>query len=380
MGLEPVPPDWPPLSEREVRQVFARIPGIERPAPRLCWHSPRPFSSAALVSVGPRELLVKRHSAALRTVASLEAEHSFARHLAASGMHVPRLLNDGSRSAWEEGGFVYEVQEALAGHDLYATAVSWSPFLSGHHAVSAGAALARLHLASAGYREPPRPVEALHASMNVISSSDPVGTTAALSENLPGLEAYLSARRWREELAGALAPLHEKFLPHAGALGKLWGHNDWHPSNLLWSSVGKGAEVAGVIDFGLANQTSACYDLATALERSVVGWLAPVAGRPVRRGQVRGILRGYISERPLGAGEAAALPHLFPLAHVDYALSEVDYFSRVVRSPANADLAYEGYLLGHLRWFSSSAGRRLCSYVADVVAALLEARSQGPRY
>ena len=67
-------------------------------------------------------------------------------------------------------------------------------------------------------------------------------------------------------------------------------------------------------------------------------------------------LGGYESVRPLTPAEAAALPEVFPVVHVEYALSEVEYFASVVSSPANADLAYDGYLLGHAAWFATPPG------------------------
>ena len=371
MSGKPVPPDWPPLTTAEVRRLLARLPDLaEAGHARVLWQSPRPFSAAALVSAGPWRLLVKRHGASVRSLASLEAEHAFMRHLAAGGVPVPRPLEDGRASAWQDGDYVYEVLGAMAGLDLYADAPSWTSFTSSEHPAAAGATLAKLHLASQSYHVPERPVEPLYASARVISSPDPLAETQALAQQLPGLAGYLSGRPWRDQLGAALAPFHGRFLPHARSLGQLWAHNDWHPSNLLWSAEGPGAEVAGVIDFGLANRTSAGYELATALERSAVGWLEPAARRTVHHAAVRELLRGYWSVRPLPAGEAAALPHLLPLVHVDYALSEVDYFWRMVRSPANADLAYEAYLLGHLHWFAAGEGRRLCSYVAQVLDEL----------
>jgi hypothetical protein len=48
---------------------------------------------------------------------------------------------------------------------------------------------------------------------------------------------------------------------------------------------------------------------------------------------------------------------------VEYALSEIEYFADVVTSPGLADLAYEGYLLGHARWFRSSEGRAVTGYL-----------------
>ncbi len=376
MGLGAVPPDWPPLRTEEVRRLLGRLSRLGGPsAAGISWHSPRPFSAAAVVSLPgaggePRRLVVKRHHAAVRTATSLEDEHHFMRYLEDHAMAVPRVIDDDGRSAWPEGDFVYEVQEMLDGQDLYRDALSWTPFFSVGHAAAAGRALAHLHLASQGYTAPARSPAPLNASCAIISSGDPIAAAAALAEARPGLGDFLRHRPWRQELSRGLGPLQAQFLPFAGLLSPLWAHNDWHPSNLLWSGGGPAAQVAGILDFGLSNLTTACYDLATAVERSAIGWLEPARGRPVRTDLVKAVLDGYRSVRPLLPAEAAALPYLLPVVHVDYALSEVEYFHAVVRSPANAMLAYGDYLLGHLEWFSSPEGLRLCSYVERELAQL----------
>jgi hypothetical protein len=51
------------------------------------------------------------------------------------------------------------------------------------------------------------------------------------------------------------------------------------------------------------------------------------------------------------------------VVHVEYALSEVEYFAHVVSSPANADLAYDGYLLGHTAWFGTSDGAAVLDHL-----------------
>jgi Ser/Thr protein kinase RdoA (MazF antagonist) len=256
----------------------------------------------------------------------------------------------------------------VAGQDLYREALSWTPFASAGHARAAGDALARLHLASEAYAAPPRPLEPLRASSDIISSDDPLAAVTELAGHRTGLADFLRHRPWRRELSTALGPFHERYLHHAGALAPMWAHNDWHPSNLLWSGPGPQARVAGVIDFGLANLTSPCYDLAMAIERSTVAWLEPADPRPARPDLVKALLEGYSAVRRLPPEEEAALPHLLPVVHVDYALSEVEYFQAVVRSPTNAMLAYRDYLLGHLEWFAGPAGIELCSYVERVLA------------
>ena len=54
---------------------------------------------------------------------------------------------------------------------------------------------------------------------------------------------------------------------------------------------------------------------------------------------------------------------VFPVVHVEYALTEVEYFAGIVVSPANADLAYDGYLLGHAAWFGTSDGATVLDHL-----------------
>jgi len=116
--------------------------------------------------------------------------------------------------------------------------------------------------------------------------------------------------------------------------------------------------VAAAFDFGLANRAFAVYDLAMALERSTIAWLdlAESGQAAADLDAIDALLDGYESVRPLSPAETAALAEVLPVVHVEYALSELEYFADVVDSAANADLAYEGYLLGHAGWFSTAAG------------------------
>jgi len=47
------------------------------------------------------------------------------------------------------------------------------------------------------------------------------------------------------------------------------------------------------------------------------------------------------------------------LCHAEFALSEADYFLRVLHSAEKARMAHDGYLVGHARWFRSDAGSRM---------------------
>ncbi len=367
MGRELAEPDWPPLTDDELRGVLGRRdPGGLGRQPVVIWRSPRPMSAAALVRHGDATVFVKRHHLSVRTPAQLAAEQAFAGHLRMRGQPVPAVLPlaDG-HSVLRRGDFCYEAHQAADGVDLYRDAVSWSPYASLGHAYAAGAALARLHLAAADFGLPARPAAVLMNSCQVISAADPLAAANRLVAARPALAAYLAGRHWPSDFDTWLAPLIRNAAPLLAALPARWGHGDWHPSNLTWTSSAPDARVAGIFDFGLANRTFAVHDLALALERAVVSWLdlAETGTATADLAAAAVILDGYQTVRPLSDAEAAALPLLLPVAHLEYALSEADYFTGVAISPASADLAYE-YLIGHARWFGQPPGAALLGFLA----------------
>ena len=375
MGKDLAEPDWEPLTDGEVTAVLASYhrPGRAGAAEAVVtWRSPRPMSAAALVSDGGATVAVKRHHRRVRTEAQLAAEHAFASHLRARGLPVPAVCRTAAgRTTVADGEFVYEVHEMAAGIDLYREAMSWTPFASTGHARAAGAALARLHRAAAGFRRPARPPAVLINSCCIITAADPLAEVAAIARRRPGLARYLAGRDWRGDLARHHLPVIRRTAPLLGALGRRWGHGDWHPSNLTWDSARPDAEVAAVFDFGLANRTFAVHDLAVALERSTVAWLdlAETGRAGVDAAAVDALLDGYQSVRPLGPAEARALPEVLPVAHLEYALSEIEYFADVVAAPALADLAYDTYLVGHARWFAGPDGAAVLDHLRGRVPA-----------
>jgi Ser/Thr protein kinase RdoA (MazF antagonist) len=78
---------------------------------------------------------------------------------------------------------------------------------------------------------------------------------------------------------------------------------------------------------------------------------------------VDALLDGYQAVRPLTRAELAGVAGLLPVVHLEHALSEVEYFASVVRSAENADLAYDGYLIGHTSWFTGPDGQALLSHL-----------------
>jgi hypothetical protein len=106
-----VAPDWPPLSDEEVRAVLRRYEQtnlVQKSTDAVVvWQSPRPMSAASLVRVGDGSVFVKRHHREVRTPEQLRVEHALASHLRAKGQPVPRVLTnlDGT-TVVEDGDFV----------------------------------------------------------------------------------------------------------------------------------------------------------------------------------------------------------------------------------------------------------------------------------
>jgi Ser/Thr protein kinase RdoA (MazF antagonist) len=365
MGTDLETPTWRPITPAEAASVLAAYPGTGR-LERLDWHSPRPFSSATLAQTSTGRLFLKRHHRSLRDIAGLADEHAFIAHLAAHGVPVAEVLrSEDGASALATGEWTWEVHREAGGSDLYRDRPSWTPFLDLDHARAAGAALARLHLAAAGFTAPARPALPLVTSLTILTAADPILGAEAYVSARPALAAYLADKDWRAALGRLFDRLEAGRLPPAlGAEPAIWTHNDWHPSNLTWTADG---DVACVFDFGLSDRTCALHDLATALERSAVRWLELGQGNDATIGEpaaARAVLAGYAEVRPLGRHERRLLARLLPLVHVEFALAEADYFHGVVRRTADADLAWYGYLIGHAEWFLTAPGQALLAAVA----------------
>ncbi|MVU80167.1 phosphotransferase [Nocardia sp. ET3-3] len=357
MGFdELVEPDWPALTSAEVDAVLGADAAIT-------WRSPRPLSATARVRLPDgRDVIVKRLPRTLRDAAALGEEHRFMAHLRAGGIPVP-----GVRRSLDHGEFAYEVQELGIGVDAYAGVFSWSPYRSPDESAAAGHMLARLHLAAAGYEAPSRPARPLLAGFTLFSSPDPLAAVARRALERPALGAFLAEHDWRADMERVHLPAYERLRPLLPDLEPLWTHNDWHGTNLLWHDH----DVASVIDFGLCDRTTAVHDLATAIERSAVDWISIRDGGPanVRFDQVRALLEGYESVRPLTTAERRALPALLPLVHCEYELSEIDYFLGVIPggNAKNAEIAYSDYFLGHTAWWTQyDAGHELLDSVTTI--------------
>lgn len=360
-----VEPDWAPLALVEVRALLSQFPDCGEPIAILNV-SPRPFSAASVVSVRGRRVFVKRHHRTVRDREGLLEEHRFLAHLHAHGAPVPQVYAAFSgETAIEIDDWTYELHEAPRGVDLYGDALSWTPFLTAAHARCAGEALARLHLAAEGFAAPRREPRALVASFTIFAAEDAGAEMDSYLRMRPTLEHYFQGRGSHNEALELLAPFHVQLLPWLPALPPLWTHNDLHASNLLWSDAGGDARATAIIDFGLADRTNAVHDLAHAIERNIVEWLVLMEdpSHPenvqVHFDHLDALLAGYEWVRPLSEEEAAALAPMTALCHAEFALSETDYFLSVLHSEEKAQMAGEGWLVGHARWFHSTGGEKL---------------------
>jgi Ser/Thr protein kinase RdoA (MazF antagonist) len=347
-----VEPDWPPIELADVEPVLA---AFNLQAVAVIWRSPRPLSAAALVAAGDRTVFVKRQSDLVRDVGGLAEEHAFAAHLREHGLPIPAAFRTSrGGSIVRHDGWTWEVQERGEGNDLYRDTPSWLPFFSSTHAFNAGLMLARVAMAGADFDAPERVPQPLVTSWGAIRAPDLVEGLEAFVEARPLLAEALAGRDWRRDVARDVVPLHRRFAPYADQLAPGWTHGDGHASNFLW---GPGGAVSSVLDLGLCDRTTAIVDLATAIERNAVSWLSPAP--QARLDVVDALLRGWSSVLRLTDVEAAALPELVAVVHVEFALSEVGYYAGITGSPANAEVAYETYLLGHARWHAGPDGQAL---------------------
>jgi Ser/Thr protein kinase RdoA (MazF antagonist) len=365
VGTDEVPPDWPPLQPEEIGTLLARYPDLAGDGLRIAWHSPRPLSAAALVDTAHGRIFIKRHHVSVRTPACLAEEHRFIAHLSAAGLPVVRLHADrDGRTAVALGDWTYEIHGAGIGEDLYRQTTSWTPLTDLSQAREAGAMLARLHQAAADYIAPQRSTHLLVARDDLLRADDPIAVLETQLDERPGLAAYLQSRDWHCDVRKHLLPWHQGLAQRLRAEPRLWGHNDWHVSNLLWQRQHATMRISSVLDFGLASPTSALFDLATAIERNAIAWLTLERGmEAIHVDTALALIAGYRQVLPLDTSRLQLLADLLPLVHVEFALSEVEYFQAITRAPGNADVAYETFLLGHAQWFHTLPGHALLEAV-----------------
>lgn len=199
-------------------------------------------------------------------------------HLADAGLPVPRPIRDSRGEALQQ----------LAGKA--ACLIQYLPGVSvsqptAAQARAAGAALARMHLAAAGFTAE-RP--------NGLGPAHWRATAAELGQRLdeiePGLAALVNDR------LALLAASWPTELPR-GTI-----HADLFPDNVLML----GNEVTGLIDFYFACTDLYAYDLAVLH----AAWCFTADGSALLPAHGEAVMAGYQAVRPLSAAEARAFPLL----------------------------------------------------------------------
>lgn len=355
--------DWPALTHAEFDFLIQHFPQLGT-INRILWYSPRPFSTTCLAETQAGQIAIKRHDAKLRTITDIQTEHAFIHHL--DKQHIPvsvPLSTNTNQTVIGNEQWTYELFHKATGVDIYRDTMSWQPFLMPEHAYAAGKMLAQLHIASANFHAPVRQTAYLTVNNQLAHTDTPDTDIATWIDHHPLVKQFLSNRVWQADIAEVILPFYKRLHPHRHILTPLWGHNDWHASNLLWTKTSP-AQVATIIDFGLSNLTSAVYDIATAIERNIIDWLH--MGRTeslVDWAGLWALLDGYHHQQPLNQAMLAAIAALLPVVHVEYALSETDYFLSITHSVSNANIAYQDYLLGHAHWFLSNQGQQLLTAI-----------------
>ncbi|MDL2172317.1 MULTISPECIES: phosphotransferase enzyme family protein [Asaia] len=384
--------DWPLITKDEAKHVLAAF-GLESKAP-ISWHSARPFSAVARVSnPGGQVWFLKRHHHQLRDRGALAEEHRLISHLSENGLPVacPRECTSESAGSGStilvSGAWCYECFPALAGLDLYRDTMSWEPYRSPDEAFEAGSALARFHRAGRSFKAPSRSTRPLVSALTpFLGEADPEIAFRGWVKAQPALSEALDRQGGLSPLIAALTPAITQARPFLKTPALHWGHGDWHGSNLIWDCKEAGQSlpdrtiVRAPFDFGMADLTTRAFDIAVALERSMVDWMNPHAVSPTskrdfvhtdqsvdyatRPDHTAAFLAGYDQEEALGPHDREEIAAMLPLAHVAFACSEVWYYDTLLRAPDTTEVTWETYLIGHLDWFDSPPGRNLCQLVA----------------
>lgn len=372
MGMALEAPAWPAITMDEAAAILINFENTGA-LKALHWHSPRPFSAAAQLETSTGFYILKRHHLCLRDGDALDEEHGFIAHLHACGVAVPEIItacapHSESRRSVVQGEWCYELHRQSLGSDLYRDRQSWTPYFSAEHAYAAGQALAKMHEASSRFEGRARGAHSLVSSFTIIPAANPLAEAEAYIMARPAIADYCADKPWRENLARIFERIGKDFSARVAAYPRLWTHNDWHPSNLLWSDHG---DVQTIFDFGLSTQTCAIYDLATALERSCIPWLA-MEEAPCDHVSARALLAGYHAILPLHPEDVDAVLDLLPFVHIEFALSEIDYFWGLLGDRKQADMAWYDFLIDHAEWFFSADGQAFIQTLRQASTGLEE--------
>ncbi|MEB3754883.1 phosphotransferase enzyme family protein [Acinetobacter sp. MD2(2019)] len=365
--------DWENLNTADIQRLQFYYPQLHG-AIDITWNSPRPFSSAALIRVENQTFFVKRSHRSFRSAQDLMQEHLFISHLSKKQLRVPEILiaNTGM-SAIELDDWAYEIHRYSPSVDVYADTPSWKPFLYAEHAWQTGAMLANLHLAAQDYDVVVgRTARYLVSTQQLLESDYLVPALQTRIESSRALSDYFKDKTLDSTLLLQLGQIHQKIVQPLQACQKIWTHNDLHASNLLWDAEDQTAKIAAVIDFGLCDRTSKVYDFAITIERNFIDWLALKNSNDIQIDYVglEQFLRGYAANMQTFE-HFDIVPDLLTIVHVDFAMSELEYFVAITHNLSHADAAYQDWLIAHTAWFFRVQGQQFKQKLARLIQDIL---------
>lgn len=380
MGGEFVARDWAALTVQDIQQlaqnysVFCLVDGTADASLQILWHSPRPFSSAAIVATAQGRFFVKRTHHSFRSVMDLQQEHDFIQHLDRKGLAVSQLLNNRQgQSVTQQQDWVYEVHHPLNAIDLYADTHSWQPFLYPAHAFAAGQCMALLHQAAIDFAKGPRQTHYLLGNQRLLDQPDLAAAILQRIQSDSVLQQFIQQRLTTaqaqaefELFLSRVNAQHQQLYPLLESQIRLWTHNDLHSSNLFWSNSMASAQVSAVIDFGLSDRSTMLYDFAVAIERNCFAWLDLDLLHSVKEigidlDSLAQLIHGYLAAE----GRFDQIQHvalMLPLVHIDFALYELVYFIEITQNLQHAEAAYR-YLIDHTAWFCGVQGQDFLQYL-----------------
>jgi Ser/Thr protein kinase RdoA (MazF antagonist) len=245
----------------------------------------------------------------------LAREHQVMRHAAAAGLPVPQPLSSaGGSTIATLDGVDWAVFDAARGEDRYKEASVFEPFETPEEAFSAGAALARLHLALRDFELPARPFFGPVAQCELVFSRDLERDFDRLCQVAAGKMPALPGSPEALRLFAAMRPGGATFgvPPASGVI-----HGDWIKRNLFFD----GSDVAAILDFDLCNRGPWVFDLALAISALAYPWPPLQAGREPHVTQGERLQAGYEAVRALTAAERQLLPALLPVCRFEFHLS-----------------------------------------------------------
>ncbi len=286
-------------------RVLAAYPGIGSAEILRDGLSPNSLTCAFRCAAG--DFVAKGTRAGRKAPGWLAREHEVMLHAAAAGSPVPRpLVTSGGSTIVTQDGVEWALYETGLGEDRYQAASVFEPFRTLAEAFSAGAALARLHLALGELALPARPFLGPVAQCELVFSPDPARAVERLCRGTPALPDFQDAIAMFGALRPAGAP------PPPAVI-----HGDWIKRNLFFD----GPDVSAILDFDLCNRGPRVFDLALAISAAAYPWPLLQAGREPHVAQGERLQAGYESVRPLSAAERRLLPAMVPVCRFEFHLS-----------------------------------------------------------